>query len=472
MKDIGIIGAGTAGLISALILKKRFPNINITIIKSDDVGIIGVGEGSTEHWSNFMGFCDFDMKQMLVHTGATFKYGVLFDGWTKEKYFHNVNQIDQNRYGQYLAGYGYAFSNNIKRKEFTSGFAFEDRIDVTSFPNQYHFDTFKLNNFLIDQCKLRNIKIIEDFIKDVEIKNNKIKSITGKKKYKFDFFVDATGFKRLLISKLGAKYKSLNEYLPMNEAIAFQTPDTHYYSSHTLAKAMDAGWMWRIPVQGRWGNGYVFDNNYMTAEKAKIECEKYLKRKIEIRKNIKFEAGTLDKFWIGNCCAIGLSGSFVEPMEASSIGTSIQQTFILMHMISNYSQNTINRYNKIMTGVIENIVDFVLLHYKVKKNNSKFWKNYKINLTDSLKDKLEIWKNRFPIREDFDGNYNLFTESNFAIVLEGIGHFDKNKIKYEYNIQNDEIKNITKRKMIDFLNYQKGKYYPKHKEFIETNNKI
>ena len=199
MKDIAIVGAGTAGLISALILKKRFPNINITIIKSDDVGIIGVGEGSTEHWSNFMGFCDFDMKQMLVHTGATFKYGVLFDGWTKEKYLHNVNQIDQDRYGQYLSGYGYAFSNNIKRKEFTSGFAFEDRIDVTSFPNQYHFDTFKLNNFLIDQCKLRNIKIIEDFIKDVEIKNNKIKSITGQKKYKFDFFIDATGFKKLLI---------------------------------------------------------------------------------------------------------------------------------------------------------------------------------------------------------------------------------------------------------------------------------
>ena len=177
MKSIGIVGAGTAGLISALILKKRFPSINITIIKSDDVGIIGVGEGSTEHWNNFMGFCDFDMKQMLVHTGATFKYGVLFDGWTKEKYFHNVNQIDQDRYGQYLAGYGYAFSNNIKRKEFTSGFAFEDRIDVTSFPNQYHFDTFKLNKFLLKICKEKGVNIIDVEIEEVKIKRNKIDKI-------------------------------------------------------------------------------------------------------------------------------------------------------------------------------------------------------------------------------------------------------------------------------------------------------
>jgi len=469
MKNIGIIGGGTAGLISALILKTRFPNIDITIIKSDDVGIIGVGEGSTEHWYEFLQFCDIDVKNMLSHTGATLKYGVLFEDWTKEKYFHSVNAIFQIKHGQYQSGYGYCFTNNIPRKDFTAEFAINHKVDITSMPNQYHFDTFKLNKFLIDQCKSRGIKIINDFIKDIEVTNKGIENITGSKKYKFDFFIDATGFKKLLISKLGAKWISYKKYLPMNEAIAFQTSDEDTYPTYTLAKAMNAGWMWRIPVQGRFGNGYVFDNNYINAEEAKKECENYLNKEIKIGKNIKFEAGALDKFWIKNCCAIGLSSSFVEPMEASSIGTSIQQSFILMHMITNYTDNSIKNFNATMLGVYNNIVDFVQLHYKVKKDNSKFWKELKLNYTDNLKNKLPIWKNRLPIREDFTGNYNLFMDSNFALVLEGIQHFNKDKIKEEYNMQNKKVKINSQIFVSNHIDNMKNKFFPDHKEFVNLN---
>ena len=166
------------------------------------------------------------------------------------------------------------------------------------------------------------------------------------KKYQSDFYIDCTGFKKLLISKLGAKWVSYKKYLPMNEAIAFATKDTKEYPPYTLANAMKAGWMWRIPTQGRWGNGYVFNNKYINAKEAQKECEKYLGHSIKVAKNIKFEAGVLDKVWIGNCVAIGLSSSFIEPLEASSIGISIQQSFLLMHLITNYYKNDIDLYNK------------------------------------------------------------------------------------------------------------------------------
>ncbi len=466
MKTITILGAGTSGLVSALILKTRFPNFKINIIKSKDVGIIGVGEGSTEHWSYFMQFCNIDYYQMIKETGATFKYGVLFKDWTKNEYLHSVNSLNNIKHGQYLSGYGYAISNNKKNIDYTSSFVLKNKIDITDLPNQYHFDTNKLNNFLSKICNQRGINIIEDYIDDIKIQNQNIKYIKGKDKYIADFYIDASGFKKILISKLGAKYISYKKYLPMNEAIAFQTKDTKEYYPYTLSKAMSAGWLWRIPVQNRWGNGYVFDNRYINAEQAKQECEDYLKEKITINKNIKFEAGMLDKFWIGNCCSIGLSSSFVEPMEASSIGSTIQQSFILMHFIPNYSKQAIERYNKLIKSLINNIIDFVQLHYLVKKDKSKFWKNLKIHLTDNLKEKLKIWKYRLPINEDFSGNYNLFYESNFTIILHALNLFDIKSIKNEYNSQNNECMKKSKYEVSNYLYQQKGKYYSDHKDYI------
>jgi len=447
MKKICIVGGGTAGLISALILKQKFPNINIDIIKSDKIGIIGVGEGSTEHWSEFLKFCNIDVKEMINETNATLKNGVMFEGWTKNRYFHNIHEEFNCRYGQYLIGYAHAVKNNVKPEFYTSRNAFYDKVNPHFLPNQFHFNTFKLNEYLIKKCEQRNINIIDDEILDVIVEKGKIKQLkSSKKSYKYDFYVDSTGFKRVLISKLGAKWQSYKKYLPLNEAIAFQTPDTDEYPSYTLSKAMKYGWMWRIPTQGRWGNGYVFNNNYTNAEEAKKECEEYLGFEVAIGKNIKFEAGTIDKCWIGNCVAVGLSSSFIEPLEATSLGTTINQTFLLMHQISNYTQDTIDRYNKSFTQIVENIRDFVILHYMVKKSNSKFWQELKLNIPDTLKSKMNIWKNRMPIREDFEDNrYILFSEPNFAIILKELDLLDKKKIIKEYDYHNDNLKEEVER---------------------------
>jgi len=470
MKKILIVGGGTAGLMSALIIKNIFPKIQIDIVKSDNIGIIGVGEGSTEHMNEFMLFCNISVKEIIKETGATFKYGIMFDKWTKHPYFHNItSSVNHIRFGQYPAGYAYAVSNDLNPKEYTNGHCFINKVIPGDIPFQFHFNTFKLNDFLLKKCKDININIYNDDITKINTNRNNILSIESKnKKYNYDFYIDCTGFKKLLISKLNAKWNSYKEYLPMNEAIAFPTEDTEEYFPYTLSRAMSAGWMWRIPTQGRWGNGYVFNNKYINAEQAKQECEKYLGFKVNIAKNIKFEAGALEKAWIGNCVAIGLSSSFIEPLEASSIGTTIQQSFYLIHNLINYKQSDIDRYNERFTDIVENIRDFVVLHYMVNKKDSKFWKELKLKLPESLKQNLKKWKHRLPIAEDFAGGYKLFGPYSFAVLLKELNLLDKKSIKKEYEMLSKKHKDYTHKHMKKHVEYT---YYNKnvlgHKETLK-----
>ena len=267
---------------------------------------------------------------------------------------------------------------------------------------------------------------------------------------------------------MGAKWNSYKKYLKMNEAIAFQTKDTENYNTYTLARAMNFGWMWRIPVYGRWGNGYIFNNEYIDHKKAKIEVEKLLKTKIEIGKNIKFDPGSLDKVWIKNCLAVGLSANFVEPLEATSIGTSINQIFLFMHYLSNYNDNDIKQYNFKVNSIMNNIRDFIFLHYMVKKNNSQFWKDIKkLSIPNSLEKNLEKWKYRLPIREDFmDTKYFLFYESNFASVLYGLNMFNIKNIKKEYENHSNEIKNIVEKNINNDIELYSSKEKISHKEYL------
>jgi len=468
--SILIVGGGTAGLVTALILKTRFSNLSIDLVKSDKVGIIGVGEGSTEHWFDFMQFVGISKEELIKETDATYKFGIMFEDWTDQPYFHNVvTPFDSLKFGQYYAGYAYSFINNIKPKQYTDIFAWDNKLNESVLPKQFHFNTNKLNIYLQKKCLEKNINIFEDEIKEVVIKNNFIDYLKGhKNNYKYSFYIDSTGFKKLLISKLGSKWKSYNKYLPMNEAIAFPTLDTEEYPPYTLAKAMSSGWMWRIPTNGRWGNGYVFNNNYINSKEAKNECEKYLGHEVNIGKNITFEAGALDKPWVGNCVATGLCSSFIEPLEASSIGTSIQQAFILMHLIINYDQKSIDMYNSKFKEIVENIRDFVLLHYLVKKKNSRFWKEFKPNIPASLQDNLEKWKSRLPIDEDFKNKYLLFFSANFAIVLNELNLLNKNKLKKEYDLLNINLRRHVETVYKNFKSYQKDKNYIDHKKYLKS----
>ena len=446
IESVGVIGGGSAGLISALILKTKFPHMKIEVVRSEKIGIVGVGEGSTEHWSMFMDFVNLSVVEMVKECDASFKSGIMFKGWGEHDYLQSIGGSYNNYHKHYPYLYGHLISHIAKEpKDLVSDQAWNSRVNTYFIGQenmspvvQYHFNTHKLNDWLTRKCQERGINVIDDEILDVQLNdNNTIKTLKGEKQtYSYDFYIDSTGWKRLLIGKLGARWQSYSKYLKMKKALVFPQPGTEDIPMWTTAQAMENGWMFNIPVWGRSGNGYIFDSDYITSEQAHKEIEMFLGKEVEIAKELTFDPGALDTPWIGNCCAVGLSASFVEPLEASSIGTSIQQSFLISERLINYNEQSVKSYNKSMDDILNNIRDFIALHYITKRNTSDFWKDVnKLELPDSLASKIEMWKHKLPIPEDFQGSsFYLFTAFHHILVLYGLGLIDTDSIRKEYSL--------------------------------------
>mgnify|MGYP006074851089 CR=1 FL=1 len=479
LDKISVVGGGTAGLIAALILKNRFPKINISMIRSSRIGIIGVGEGSTEHWNEFMRYIGVPFERIIKECDATFKAGIMFRGWSNQDYMHSIGPEHEVKNGQYHSVYGKLISDQYPNKAINPSLSWENRIyehrlNLENGPpwNQYHFNTNKLNEFLTKLAIEKNILITDDEILDVVLDNTgSIDHLIGETNtYKSDFYIDSTGFKRVLISKLGAKWNSYSKYLKMNSAITFPLEDTAEYNMWTVSQAMDYGWMFNIPVWGRSGNGYIFDSNYITPDQAKDEVERFLGKEINVGKTLKFDPGALDQVWIKNCCAIGLSSSFVEPLEATSIGTSIQQTFLLMHRLPNYDEDTIEKYNKDINDILLNIRDFVVLHYITKKDNTQFWRDIQnMPIPDSLAKNLKRWRKNLPIADDFkeSTDYKLFSDAHYIQILAGLKLFDVDLIRKEYDLMHPAIKQIAENSIREKYTFEKINSSVGHKQYID-----
>jgi hypothetical protein len=471
-----VVGSGTAGLISAGILK-RFLNCEIDVLSSSSIDIVGVGEGSTEHFKEFMVFLGIDQYDLIKECGATLKSGIMFEGWSEKKYFHNVSFPFNNKIAQYP---------NVYANQITSGnsitpeYFWENKIPLSFsgnsnyyVTNQYHFDTFKLNKFLKNFLTDMGIKFFDDEIIDVSLGNNgQIEKVISKKNdYCYDFYIDATGFKKILMKHLGSKWISFSDTLLVDSALTFTLEETEEYNTWTSAIAMDYGWMFNIPVLGRSGNGYIYSSDYIDEDCAKKEIEKKIQDKIIINKKINFSCGKINRAWVKNCVAVGLSAVFLEPMEASSIGTTIQQCFVLMHKISNYGQKNIDEYNKIFDDIVENSKDFIHLHYLTKKTSTKFWiDSSHTKKSNFLNESISMWKNKLPILEDFKNlsNYILFNSDNFIVVMSGLNLFNVEQIKKEYNGLSEEIK-INAKNVLDKYNMEmKKEKFIGHKDFIKN----
>jgi tryptophan halogenase len=209
----------------------------------------------------------------------------------------------------------------------------------------------------------------------------------------------------------------------------------------------------------------VYSDDFISQREAHKEMEKYVKHKIRDAKHFKFEAGRLEKFWDKNCCAIGLSSNFVEPLEATSIGSSIQQAFALVAMLPS---NDYNRYNEIMVGMYDNIVDYIVAHYLVRRDDTPFWKEIKHNLKipDSLQSNLDMWKNRLPHNSDIYTPFCLFYANNYIPILYGLGWFDIDAINREYQMFPSGKAVVSK--ILKFASEYKEKPYVSHKAIIES----
>ena len=446
INDIIILGGGNAGLMAAIYLKTAIPSLNLSIIKSDKIGTIGVGEGSTEHWKLFADVVDISMVDLVKECGATIKIGIKFENWHGDNtsYFHSLPEFLVNT-DQYC-GAPYTLmrliGNGISSEKLhwdlpLQGYVQEPFTDYY----QFHFDSEKLNLFLENKAKALNIKFVIADIVNVSVDNEGfVESIidNNNNKYFADFFIDSSGFRQVISSKLGSTWTDWSKYLPLNSAVAFQTPSQKDIPVFTLAKAMDAGWHWRSPVQDRFGNGYVFSDAFINEETAVNEIQKYFPDTINIGRKINFISGKIDKAWTKNCVSIGLSSNFVEPLEASSISTTIQQVRLLAGSLWNWSRedvSTSKNYNKIFDDMLYNILDFIQLHYFTKRDDTAFWKwcSNEMTVTDFNKENLELFSNNFVnqilLPEDFTNRtYRIYDCLNWIQVMHGLRMFNQTNI--------------------------------------------
>jgi tryptophan halogenase len=418
---------------------------------------------------------NISFEELLAETGATLKTGIKFVNWNGDNkhYWHVAfNQYNATLPSNLPAYYTYLIANNFDPIKFVPQMIEDNRIANSSSIDQYHFDTFKLNDFLLKKCASLEIKLIDTIIDTVNISDTGyITSLVDQSGHVHDadFFIDSTGVKRVLMNKLGSKWIDYKQYLPMNHAIAFPTPSENDINVFTASTAMNAGWKWKIPTQTRYGNGYVFCDDFITVDQAVDEIEKDLGHTVEIARDIRFGAGRLDSIMKKNCVAVGLSAMFVEPLEASSIGSSIQQAFLLSHLLGSVVEGDTNiecLYNKKVNIMFDNIVDFIQIHYLTKRDDTDFWKNLEFKLTDFNQNTLPLFKKKMPCAQFFDDNLNLFKHDNWIKVMYGLDLFDKEAINRQWVTQPAEHRAIIKSNFDNFLETQEKATTVSQRDYI------
>ena len=491
--NIVIVGGGTAGWLSALFAKKRYPDANVTVIESTEIGIIGAGEGTVPMLIKLFEYLDISLQDLILNTKATIKNGIKFTNWSEDggSYFHGFIFHPETVKGLKVINFEnkdfensrlFAYGKKIKDEDFCfyTMISDQNKIPYTEEEGGYkkhgshalHFDARVLARFLKEKSLERGILHIDSKVVDSEISENNVVSVTleDRTTINTDFVVDATGFARYFIGKsLGGKWISYSESLPADSAQAFflKIKNKEEIEPYTESTATDYGWVWKIPLQHRYGCGYVYDSTMVSNEEVRREIvEKY--GDVEFVKQFKFDPGTFENIWIGNCIAVGLSAGFIEPLEA----TSLLQTTTTLNRVFHKDVDALNpsgnreNINKKCFNDSEAIKDFIYLHYMTNKTNNDFWKNFTLNnkMPDSLK---ETYKKIINVEEI--KIYDLmWQEYSYYIVAKGNGIMNENNLsdfakkyeKFNKEIQeNFEVEKALSKKSVkhyDFLKLNGG----------------
>lgn len=480
-----VLGTGTAGLTTALILKSTKPNLDVEVIGSPNIGIVGVGESSTEHFFDLKNSLNLSLPEIIKGCHATFKFGVYFEGWsTKGDYIHALTHVISddstiaNKQEENLILEGF-MSNDIHPLEMVDTSTLEPHIrcSLKNTPKQFHFDTFKLNEFLRDQCSKFDISIIEDTVITKFNDDGSVDRLIGETgvEYTADLFVDASGFHKQIVGKMDEFKWENNTNLFVDTAIAFQCEHPENYRCYTTAKRMKNGWMWRIPTYTRMGNGYAFNSNFCTEEQALDEIEDTLGFRPEKHRKFTFQAGKLNTFWQKNVVAIGLSSHFFEPIEATAIGVGIQQAYLLAKYIGVEGDEVMTTYNSQVTEMLEQVATYIELHYKNVPADTPFWEHVKAKI-DILPSKeldrvLKILHNRLLTEQDVCGSnqINLFGQHNFNQVAYGLGILSPDVVSRSYKLKNHDS-TFHAFYMKHLHDCEKNTTNPTHKELINAIN--
>jgi tryptophan halogenase len=443
IRRVAVIGGGTAGWMSAAALARLFgPALSITLVESDAIGTVGVGEATIPSITTFHRMLGIDEDAFLRASGGTFKLGIEFADWARigDRYWHPFGKLGRNVAGvpfqplwQRLEALGeggrledYALAAVAgEAGRFMRPIANGDS-PLSDISYAYHFDAGRYARFLRDFAEACGVVRREGRVVRVEREpaRGHIAAVVleSGERVEAELFLDCTGFRSLLLGEtLGTGWEDWSHWLPCDRAVAVASETSTFMPPFTRATARAAGWQWRIPLQHRTGNGHVFSSAAMSEDEATALLLANLEGPpIGEPRTISFRAGRRDAFWIGNCVAIGLSAGFLEPLESTAIWLiqSALSRLVTLFPDSRFDAAAPARFNRLMARDYEQIRDFIILHYHgTERDDSAFWRRCRtMPVPDSLQEKMRQYRTAGRTFRDDD---ELFNENSWFAVMNG-----------------------------------------------------
>ncbi|KAF1710521.1 tryptophan halogenase [Pseudoxanthomonas kalamensis DSM 18571] len=449
IRSIVIVGGGTAGWMSAAACAKVLgPDYSIRLIESEVIGTVGVGEGTVPYIRSFNSMLQIDEADFVRNTQGSFKLGVQFRDWRRigDTYIHGfgseigraLGSLPFHQYWLKAARMGVA-NKDIGAYVLSSLAASQDRfmVSASDVPPEsplaniayaYHFDAGLYARYLRGYSEVRGVRRTEGRISKIEVDPGsgfvQVVVMEDGESIHGDLFIDCSGFRGLLIEEtLETGYIDYGDWLPCDRAWAVPSANVGPLQPYTRATAREAGWQWRIPLQHRTGNGYVYSSRHVSDDEAAATLLKHLDGPaLDEPRQLRFATGRRRKFWNRNVVAIGLSGGFMEPLEATGIYLIQSGIAKLLGLLprEGMPEALANRYNLQMGFDFDRIRDFLILHYHAtERDDSRFWQQCaNMDIPEELKDVIRLFRDsgRF-----YRNGEEMFAEMSWIQIMLGQG---------------------------------------------------
>ena len=443
IQRVVIAGGGTAGWMAAALMSKTLgKSLDISLVESDEIGTVGVGEATIPTLLTFHELLEINEQEFMAATQATFKLGISFENWrnVNENYFHSFGTTGTDHW---TAGFQHFWHKGRERKlaadygdyclELKAALAGRfAHLPRTGMNYAFHLDATLYAKYLRTFSEGFGVKRVEGKIVQVKTDESSgdIRSLTldSGAEVEGDLFIDCTGFRGLLIGEtLKVEYQDWSHWLFNDSAAAVQTASVGDAAPYTRSIAHASGWQWRIPLQHRVGNGLVYSSRFLDDEQAKSTLLGHLEgTPLTQPRVLKFRPGQRHKTWHKNCVAIGLSSGFIEPLESTSIHLIQRGIIRLMRLfpVRGICQADVDEYNQQTLDEIEHIRDFVVLHYKVtNRTDSPYWNACRsMDVPPSLQHRIDLFRETGRV---FRVPNELFAENSWVQVMLGQGIMPK-----------------------------------------------
>ncbi|NOR19097.1 MAG: tryptophan halogenase [Xanthomonadales bacterium] len=487
IKKVVVVGGGTAGWISAALLKRVLgAQVDIELVESEQIGIIGVGEATIPPIRHINSVLELDEAEFLRETKATIKIAIKFENWRVqgESYYHTFGTPGKSQAFCHFhhfwtraqqAGFDsnlWDYDLNYLCSEAGKFAKMQVNDPMWELNYAYHFDASLYGQFLRKYSEKRGVKRTEGLIEQVNVntESGHVESLVLKSGdvVNGDFFVDCSGIRGLLIQQqLDVGYEDWSHWLPCDRAMAVPTERFKDTLPYTRSIAHSAGWQWRIPLQHRNGNGLVYSSShYSDDEAANILLNNLDSPTIGEPKIIPFKPGRARKQWSKNVVAVGLSSGFLEPLESTSIFLIQSAVVRLIHLFphAGVTDALIEEYNRQSQTEYELVRDFIILHYYLnEREDSQFWRDARnMEVPDRLTQKIELFRANGGLFQD---QLDIFLEPSWLQVMLGQGVMPQDYHPIADSLTDEQLKDKlarTKQYAMDPL-----AKIPSHDEFLK-----